>query len=139
MVTTYALDKSKALQVLNNFLEQFCNCCNQKHPPKSDYFKNILPQDFNNSSSGKQIGKNIQDFLERIQNVQKKYSHIDITHLHECLISGNHAIIQFDMHLTLRNGAKSLLNIMAIATINDNLITHWSQVSHEKDKDHLSS
>lgn len=140
MVTTmYALDKAKALQILNNFLEQFTNCCNQKHPPKADYFKNILSNDFNNSSSGKQIGKNMHDFINRVQDVQKKYSHIDIMHLNECLISGNHAIIHFDMHLTSRKGEKSTLNIMAIATIDGNLITHWTQVSHEKDKDYLHS
>lgn len=134
-----ALEKQKALQLLNNFLDQFRNCCNQKHLPKADYFENIISSDFHNSSSGTQIGKNIQDFLKRIQRVQKKYSHVDFTHLQECLISGNKAIIQYDMNLTSRNGEKSLLNIIAIATIDGNLITHWSQVSHEKEKNHLSS
>lgn len=136
MVATYALDKQKALQLLNNFLDQFRNCCNQKHPPKADYFETILSNDFHNSSSGKQIGKNMQDFLKRIQEVQKKYSHIDFSRLQECLISGNKAIIQYDMNRTLRSGGKSLINIMAIATIDGDLITHWSQVSHEKEKDH---
>lgn len=136
MATTYALDKQKALQLLNNFLDQFRNCCNQKHPPKADYFENIVSNDFHNSSGGKQIGKNMQDFLRRIQEVQKKYSHIDFSRLQECLISGNKAIIQYDMNRTLRNGEKSLINIMAIATIDGDLITHWSQVSHEKEKDH---
>lgn len=135
MVATYALDKQKALQLLNSFLDQFRNCCNQKHPPKADYFETILSNDFHNSSSGQQIGKNMHDFLQRIQKVQKKYSYIDFSRLQECLISGNKAIIQYDMNRTSRNGEKSLINIMAIATIDGDLITHWSQVSHEKEKD----
>lgn len=139
MQTAYALDKQKALQTINNFLQQFCNCCNQKHPPKAEYFKNIISNDFNNSSCGKQIGKNIQDFLKRIENVQKKYSHIDITNIHECLVSGNHAVVQFDMHSSGRNGEKSLRNFMAIATIDGNVITHWSHVSNERDKDYTHS
>lgn len=133
MVATYVLDKQKALQLLNSFLDQIRNCCNQKHPPKADYFDTILSNDFHNSSSGKLIGKNKHDFLKRIQEIQAKYSHIDFSRLQECLISGNKAIIQYDMHRTLRNGEKSLIHIMAIATIDGDLITHWSQVSHEKD------
>jgi hypothetical protein len=141
MVTTktHALDKQKALQLLNSFLEQFKTCCNQKHPLNAAEFENILSRDFQNSSSGKQIGRSAQDFLKRIQDVQKKYSHVEFSHIHDCLISGDKAIIQYDMNLTSRNGEKGLLNIMAIATIDGDLITHWSQVSHEKEKDHLHS
>ena len=135
---TLALDKHKALRVLKSFLDQFLISCKQKQPPKAADFENILSHDFQNSSNGKLIGKNIQDFLKRIQEVQKKYSHLDFdftTHLKDCLISGNKAVVQYDMNLTLQNGDKRLLNIMAIATIDGDLITHWSQVSH----DHLHS
>ena len=136
---TQALEKQKALQVIHNFFDKFKNCCKQKQPPNVANFEHILSHDFQNSSNGKLIGKNIQDFLKRIQEVQKKYSHIELSHLQDCLISGNKAIIQYDMTLNLQNGEKRLLNIMAIATIDDDLITHWSQVSHDKEKDHLHS
>ena len=136
---TQTLEKQKALQVLNHFLDQFKNCCKQKQSPNAANFENILSHDFQNSSNGKLIGKNIQDFLKRIQEVQKKYSQLDFTHLRDCLISDNKAIIQYDMNLTLQNGEKRLLNIMAIATIDGDHITHWSQVSHDKEKDHLNS
>ena len=96
---TQALEKQKALQVLNHFLDQFKNCCKQKQSPNAANFENILSHDFQNSSNGKLIGKNIQDFLKRIQEVQKKYSHVEFSHLHDCLISGNKATIQYDMTL----------------------------------------
>jgi hypothetical protein len=136
---TQALEKQKALQALNNFLDQFKNCCKQKQPPNAAIFEHILSRDFQNSSNGKLIGRNIQDFLKRIQEVQKKYSYVEFSHLQDCLISGNKSTIQYDMTLTLQNGEKRLLNIMAIATIDGDLITHWSQVSHDKEKDHLNS
>lgn len=135
---TQPLDKQKALQVLNHFLDQFKNSCKQKQAPNAAVFENILSHEFQNSSNGKLIGKNIQDFLRRIQEVQKKYSSVEFSSPHECLISGNKGIIQYDMTLTLQNGEKRLLNIMAIATIDGDLITNWSQVSHEKAKDHLN-
>ena len=31
---THALEKQKAIQVLNSFLDQFKNCCKQKQPAK---------------------------------------------------------------------------------------------------------
>jgi hypothetical protein len=133
---TQMLEKQKALQVLNHFFDQFKNCCKQKHSPNAANFENILSHDFQNSSNGKLIGKNIQDFLKRIQEVQKRYSHMEFSHLQDCLISGNKATIQYDMTLTSQNGEKRLLNTMAIATIDGDLITHWSQVSHEKGKHH---
>jgi hypothetical protein len=136
---TQTLDKQKTLQVLNNFLDQFKNCCKQKQPPNAVNFENILSHDFQNSSNGKLVGKNIQDFLKRIQEVQKKYSQVEITRLQDCLISDNKGIIQYDINLTSQSGEKRLLNIMAIATIDGDLITHWSQVSHYKEKDYLNS
>jgi hypothetical protein len=136
---TQALDKQKALQVLNNFLDQFKNSCKQKQPPNTANFEHILSHDFQNSSNGKLIGKNIQDFLKRIQEVQKRYSHVEFSRLQDCLISGNKGTIQYDMTLTSQSGEKRLLNIMAIATIDGDLITHWSQVSHDKERDHLNS
>jgi hypothetical protein len=141
MVTTktQSLDKQKALHLLNDFLDQFKNSSNQKQPAHAANFEKILSHDFQNSSNGKLIGKNIQDFLKRIQEVQKKYSHVEFSRLQDVLISDNKAIVQYDMNLTSQNGEKRLLNIMAIATIDGDLITHWSQVSHDKEKDHLNS
>lgn len=136
---TQALDKQRALHVLNIFLDRFKHCCKQKQPPTAADFENILSHDFQNSSNGKLIGKNINDFLKRIQDVQKKYSQVEFFPPQEVLISGNKVVIQYDMNLTAPNSEKLLFNIMAIATIDGDLITHWSQVSHIKARDHLNS
>ena len=77
---THALEKQKAIKVVNSFLDQFKNSSKQKQAPNAANFENILSNDFQNSSNGKLIGKNIQDFLKRIQQVQKRYSHVEFTH-----------------------------------------------------------
>lgn len=141
MATTklYTLEKPKALQLINNFLNQYKKCCDKRNQFNATNFENILSDNFQNSSNGKLFERNLHDFLHRIEEIRKKYSHVDFTHINDCLISDNKAIIQYDMNLTLQNGEKRLLNIMAIATFDGDRIVHWSQVSHDKEKDHLHS
>lgn len=134
-----AIDKQQALRLINNFINDFKTCCNQRQSLTPAHFETILSHDFQNTSNGKLIGKNTQDFLRRIQEVQKKYSHIEFTPLQDCLISGNKAIIQYDLNLTLHGGDKRRLCVMAIATIDGDLITQWTQLSHDKERDHLNS
>ena|SRR3984957_4567782 len=135
----HVLEKHKALEIVNNFLTHFQQCCNKKHPPNASNFENYLSHDFQNSSNGKVIGKNVHDFLERIQKVQKRYTELKIAPLHDCLIADNKAILQYDVNLTSHSGKKVQMFLMAIATIDNNLITQWSQVSHDKGIDHLES
>jgi len=140
MVTTktQALDKQKAAHLVNSFLDECKHCCNQKQTPNISDFEELLSYDFHYSSNGKDVGKNIQDFMKRIEEVKEKYSHIESSPLHHCWISDDKVIIQYDMDLTSKEGKKLLLNTMAIATIDGDLITYWSQVSHEKGKDDLT-
>lgn len=136
---TPPIDKQKAMQLVNSFFDRFKQACEKKQSPTASDFEGILSRDFQNSINGKVVGKNIEDFIKRTLEIQKKYSHIDLAHVHDCLISDNKVIIQYDIGLTSHNKEKRLLNIMAIATIDDHLISHWSQVSHDKGKDHLHS
>ncbi|MBA3815682.1 MAG: hypothetical protein H0X29_04020 [Parachlamydiaceae bacterium] len=136
---TQGLDKQQALRLVNNFINDFKTCCNQRHTLSPAHFEMTLSHDFQNTSNGRLIGKNIPDFLGRIQEVQNKYSHIEFSHIQDCLTSGNKAVIQYDMNLTLQGGDKRNLCIIAIATLDGDHITHWSQVSHDKERDHLNS
>lgn len=141
MVTTkeHALDKKKGTEIMDSFLAQFQNCCNQKRPPNATDFERHLSHNFQNSCNGKLVGKNLQDFLNRVQGLQKRYSHVEIASRQDCLISGNKAIVQYDIDLTSHSGNRTQLNIIAIATIEDHLITQWSQVAHDKGADQFSS
>lgn len=134
------LDKKQALSLLNDFLRQFQTTCNQPNPPKSSDFERYLSRNFQISSNNHIVGKNLAEYLNRVAKFQKKYSHIELTDFNlEPLISGNKLIIQYDANLTSRNGQKIQMNFMVIITIEDNLITHWDQVAHEKGSSHWDS
>ncbi len=133
------LEKQKAAEIVNHFLVQYQNCCNQKRPPHTNDFDKFLAHHFHNSCNARLIGKNIHDFLDRIKKVQQKYARIEISEVKDCLISDNKAIFQFEIELTTHNGEKVDLVVMAIATIEDHHILDWSQIAHERHIDHFES
>lgn len=135
MVTTkpVVLDKKQATMLLNNFLEKFQNWCNQHRPPSMPEMEQFLSRQCVNICNGKQIGKGFQDFAARVTELQHKHSHTQINPCRDCLIAGNNkAVVQFEVNLTERTGEKKSMYIMAIATIEDNLISRWEQVAHTK-------
>lgn len=137
MAKEKALDKKQTMSLLDNFLQKFQNLCNQQNPPQISDLEKMVAPNFQNMSNGREIGKSRADLLKRIEKLRGKYSNIKIKQHGEVLISDNKAIIQYDLDVNNRNGQKSQLTLMAIATIEDNLITQWNQVSHEKGRDHL--
>lgn len=134
-----AVDKQKATQLLKKFLEQYKNCCKQKQAPNAASFESMLAPNFQNTSNGRVIGRNIQDVVTRIQTIQKRFASIDFSNIQECLVSGNRATVEYDMTLMAHNGEKRVLHAIAIATIDGDMITQWTQVSHNKETDHLDS
>ncbi len=132
MTKPAALDKKDATVLLDNFLEQFQNWCNQHRPPNAAELEKYLCKTFQNYCNGELISKGFTEFANRIKMLQQKHSHTEISCCHDCQIAGNKAVIQFDVKLTERSGQKKELYVMAIATIEDHLITSWAQVSHTK-------
>lgn len=133
---TQGIEKQKALQAINHFFDQYKNSCNQKNAPTAANYQNILSHNFQNTSNGKLIGRNIQDFLKRIETVKSEYSHVEFSKVNDCLCCDNKATIHYDMSLTTKGGVKRKLNIMAIATFDGDEITEWTQVSHDTEKSH---
>lgn len=138
MVTTKAaaLDKKQATVLIDNFLEQFQNWCNQHRPPSSAELEKFLTHNCINFSNGVQIGKGIQEFAARVTNLQHKHSRTEISPCRDCLVVGNKAIVQFEVKLTERAGEKKNMYIMAIVSFEDNLISSWVQVAHIKSATH---
>lgn len=140
MVTkTATLEKNQAATLVKKYFDHFQTVLNTPNSNPSDLEK-YLSRHFHMTSNGHTIAKSFQDYLNRVEKFRKKYSRFDISELHEePIISGNRAVFNYDIHLTSRNGQRSEVNIMAIGTIEDNKITHWTQVAHEKGTDHWDS
>ena len=133
------LDRESTLDLLKGFLLQFQYCCNQKQPPSETKFKKFISRNIKNSSNGHVIGKGLGDFLMRIKRVQEKYSHLEIIPSQELFIFENKVLVQYTIEATLVGGRKTSLFVMALATINNGLITEWEQVAHDKGADHLTA
>lgn len=132
MTRALGLDKKQTMSFLHKFLDHFQSLCNQPRPPNTTDLEKYIARNFKNTCNGKLIGKNLPDFVHRIADLQKKHpsTKIRLDFNQDFLVADNKAVIQFEVDLTERNGEKKHLFIMAIATIEENLITEWSQVSH---------
>ena len=75
----------------------------------------------------------------RIKRVQEKYSHLEIIPSQELFIFENKVLVQYTIEATLVGGRKTSLFVMALATINNGLITEWEQVAHDKGADPLTA
>jgi len=141
IVKTAPLEKSKVKPLIDSFFRQFETCCNRQTAPTQSEFENILADNFQISSNNKLVGKNRQEYLERIKKFQKNYSQVKISApLEEPIISENKVVVRYDAELVTREQQKNMLvNIMAIATIDNNLLTSWSQIAHVMGRDEWDS
>lgn len=129
-----ALDKNQATAFFNNFLKNFSNMCNRPNAPTVSDLEKFFTKNLQLTSNRKQITKSVSDYLNRITNLHKKYSHFEVSNLlEEPIISGNKVAVTYDLTMTPRSGgSKVIVNIAAFATIEDNKIAQWVQVVNEK-------
>ncbi len=135
------LDRQKAVSLIENFFKQFEICCNRQTAPTPEEFKNIFAENFQISSNNKFVAKSRLEYLDRIKTFQKKYSHVKISSLlEEPIFSENKVVVRYDADLISHGQQKNIqVNIMAIATIDNNLLTSWSQIAHVMGRDQWDS
>lgn len=134
LVKTPTLSKDQAQTILHGFLQQFQNICNKHTKPNPTEFEKFLSRNFKISSNGKVVGKNLNEYLERIQKFQERYTHIEIPHklLEEPVIADNRAVFFYNVHLTRKDGGKVKMFLMAIGVFEDGKIVQWNQVAHQE-------
>lgn len=131
------LDKEVALEITQDFLEKFEFCCNQSKTPVISDLEKYLSRDFHLLSNGKTVSKSLIEYLTRIEKLQQKYSHLEITDLTvDTLSSGYRIVVRYTLRLTPREGNKRKVEIMAIATLKDHRFTLWDQVANEQGAEH---
>lgn len=135
VMTKMALDKKQTLALINTFFNQFQTCLNRPAAPTLNDFQKILSNNFQISSNGQVKSKNLQEYLTRLQKLQQKYSHVELSSpIHEPLISDNKVAVVYHVDLTPRAGKKAQYYFMAIGTIEDNQFISWEQVTHAKNE-----
>lgn len=132
MAKALGLDKKQTMSFLHKFLDQFQSLCNQQRPVNTTDLEKFVARNFRNVCNGKTVGKNLTDFAHHIDDMQKKHAStkIRVDSNQDFVVNDNKAVIQFSVDLVRRNSEKEHLFIMAIATVEDGLITEWNQVTH---------
>lgn len=130
---TASLDKTQTMEFINSFLEEYQNWFNSTTPPTIHDLDKFVTKNFQHISNHKITSKNPSEFLNRILNFRKKFSHLELSFpSEEAIVSGNKAVIQYDFVFTAKNGQKATINFMAIATFQDNKVSRWFQVASEQ-------
>lgn len=133
-MVTKNLEKSKVLHIIYDFFNQFSTWCG--HPPlipSLEELEKYISTNLHMYNNGQMIAKNSADYLERIKNLQKKYSSFQISEpLEEPLINGNKAAIYYKLDLLTHLGQHKQIYIIGLVTIEKDKISHWTEVTNEK-------
>lgn len=134
-MTTKMLDKTKTLNVVYDFFKQFKSWCGTSHTtPSAQELEKYLSKDLQMFNNGQLVVKGAGNYLDRLQKLQKKYSNFKISEpLEEPLLSGNQATLYYRLDLTTHNGQHKQVYIMGLFTVEEEKITRWIEVTHEKD------
>lgn len=130
--TKTALEPRLAKDLSNNVLKLFEELGKGQNPEISKLQRFFSPN-LELISNTHRVAQNLQQFQERIRNIQKRFPEIHYSRLlEEPIISGNKAIIQYTAELHSPNGLKHQSTIFAILTIEDDKIAKWQEVIHIK-------
>jgi hypothetical protein len=126
-----AMDKAQAKTWAKNFLQNFQNIYNQPNMTEADLEK-IFTTNFQFTSNNQLLTKSTAEHMNRATKLRKKYAHFELKGLEEPVINENRIAVNYELNLRAHNGQKSQVLIMAIATLEGNKISQWSQVTHDK-------
>jgi hypothetical protein len=134
MTKTASLDKNQVSNLVEGFFQQFQNCCNRQHKVNTSDLEKLISHNFQISSNEHILSRNLSEYVNYIEQLKQEYSHFEVsTPLEEPLICGNKIAVQYEINTTAHKGEKKQFCLIAIATIEDNKFTQWTQVSHEKE------
>ncbi len=134
MLTTKSLDKSKCLQVINDFFKE-CQvwCGPAARVPSVSEIEKHLSKNFQLYNNGHLVARSAVNYLERLQKFQKKYSSFKISQpIEEPLILDNQVAMYYQLDLTTKTNQHKTVYIMGLGTIEDNKISKWVEVTNEK-------
>lgn len=134
MTRTRGVDKALAVSLVDEMLDRLQEVTNSSKGPMLHDLDQFFTTDFQLMNNGQTICKSLADYTQRIKKIKRKYSKVHVTNaLEEPLFSDNKLAFRFNINFFDADGHKTVVNYMAIATIeNNHKISSWTQVSHEK-------
>lgn len=134
MVATKSFDKTKILNVVYDFFKQFQVWCGPSaHTPSVNELEKYLSKNLQMFNNGQLVARSSANYLDRLQKFQKKYPKFQISKpIEEPLICDNQGVIYYQIDLTAQNGQHKQVYVMGLFTIEDDKISRWVEVTHEK-------
>lgn len=92
----------------------------------------FVTPDITIQSNNEKLTNSMQEFVDYIYRMQKKYEQVQYSNfLEDPIIAGNKIVIHFHVYCTPKLGQKRLLDVIAIVTIQDGKIRDWTEVFQE--------
>jgi|NOAtaT_6_FD_contig_31_4968927_length_1215_multi_18_in_0_out_0_2 hypothetical protein len=134
MTRTRGVDKALAISLVDEVLERLQEVTNGSKNPMLHDLDQFFTTDFHLVNNSQTICRSLADYTQRIKKIKRKYAKVTVTNaLEEPLFTDNKLAFRFNINFFDGDGHKTVVNFMAIATIeNNHKISHWIQVSHEK-------
>lgn len=127
------IDKQQTMKFLSHFFETFQKCCNQQGSVNASVLEPFLAKNFTLTANDFVASRSLSDYMNRIAQFQKKFSHVEVSGpTPDFCVFGNKFCVQYTIDFTLRNGHKNEVLVMALGTMEDNKISSWKQITHEK-------
>jgi hypothetical protein len=127
------LDKKHTQQTIEGILQLFQSYGNPNTKPSRQELERFFTSNLEIFSNDHTAVRNVNEFVERIQQIQQHFSSLKYSKLLESpIIAGNKAIIRYNVDLTTTNSKKTQFQIIAILTFDGEKVSQWTEVIHEK-------
>jgi hypothetical protein len=127
-----SLDKEVALEITQDFFQQFEYCINESQTPTFHDLEKFLSKNFHLTINGKEQARSLNEYISSLQGIRQKYSHLEFDKLNvDVLSSGYQIMVRYTVKLTPRQGGKSKeIEFLAVATLEDHLFTTWDEIAN---------
>lgn len=123
---------NQVLSVINTFFEVFQKWCNQPNNPTPADLDKFLSPHFELISNGEVMVSGLSNYLERIKKIRSKCAHVDLIGPLEPVVFEDRVVLQYELDMRTHDGQPQQVFVMAVATVVDNKISQWIQVTHAK-------
>lgn len=131
MMKSEKLDKNQSMMLIKNFLDHFQKIMSSTKSISISDLEKYLSQKFHITHNGQLLASNLTEYMKHVELLHKKFSHFHFAEQHaEPLASGNKMVVHYELLLNSRSGQKIQVHIMALATIEDNKISSWMEVTN---------
>lgn len=133
MTKTQTINKRLVKDQIKNILNLFQSYSNPKTIPSSSELEHYFVPHVHIISNDRTVCKDINDFLLRIRDIQKKFPNVKYSHLlEEPIVEENKAVIRYDVDFGSSSKGKTQFQVIAILTFEADRISQWIEVLHEK-------